>query len=170
MTPSTPSKPTLEAKAWRSGPERNELLNSPHADWARKLRSRRLLVVGYLATTLGMAAAIGLIRSRVFFVVLLLGLVTVVFLIGSLNTATRGVIDLKAQHIDERQRQERGVVYERSYRIAVVGAVVVLAAAAIAALTDHLPTSGVAWVGLAYAGFATLSMLPTLVAAWSRTD
>lgn len=171
MSPTTPLQPELDPKkSWRSGPARAALLNSPGDDWARKPGPRRLLATGYLATTLGVSGILGYAQGPTRAIGLAVGIVLVVFLIGKLNAATRGILDLKAQHIDERQRQVRGVVYERSYRITFVSMVVALIALGLAALNDLLPSDGSTWVALCYTAFFSLLMLPTLVAAWRRAD
>jgi peptidoglycan/LPS O-acetylase OafA/YrhL len=175
-TPPTPETgPEVLRHGWRSGPQRSALLNSAHADWARRPRARRLLVVGYLVLVLVVSAVLALPRPSdtlmgFLAAVLVVAVLVEVFLIGSLNSATRGVIDLRTRHIDERQRQQRGEAYERSYRLAFRVITVGLVALAVAAFTGHVPTRPNSWLALGHTVFALLLMLPTLVVAWSGRD
>lgn len=155
--------------SWRSGPQRSQLLNSSRDDWARSRRRRRQLVVGYLAIDFVQVTAVLLLPVSLWAGVALLALclVLMVWSVGSLNAATRGVIDLKGRHVDERQRQERGTAYERAYRMVTVGMVVVGVALL---LGDGQGWSDYARVALALLTFNLLIMTPTLVAAWSAPD
>lgn len=155
-------------RGWRSGPERSRLLNSGRADWSRPLRRRRLLTAGYLANVLGQALGLALLGGALTTGLLLLGLTTLsmVFFIGSLNAATRGVTDLHAHHVDERQRQERAAAYETAYRL---GAGIALAAllALILAPGAALEAAG---GSIVFTVFMVLLMLPTLIVAWTASD
>ncbi len=178
MNPTTPPRPAtvpeddpdLLKAAWRSGPERAALLNSPRTDWARRRRNRRQLVGGYAALILGISALFALTEPNGWLIaVLVAALLVEVVLIGSLNVATRGVVGLRAEHIDERQRQIRADAYERSYRLAFPGIVVCMAALAGAAAAGFVPDFRT-WLAVAHTVFGFMLMLPTLVVAWRGRD
>jgi len=160
------SPPSLE-KAWRSGPARAALLNDPGRDRIRTLPARRGLVLAYAALTLGAATGIALGQLWWLLPILLLE----VIVIGSLNVATRGVVDLREQHLDERQREVALVAHRRAYKIALS---VVFAALVTSALwadaVREVARPDRFLITLLYLASAALLMLPTSVVAWTERD
>lgn len=153
----------------RSGPERADLLNDTRWEWARRPSRRRALCAGYVANVVLLCTAVALMDAPagglapVIAVGFVVSFLVMLFLIASLNAATRGVIDLRSRHIDERQRHRRGQAYETAYRIGFAVVVLGLVAAVVGEGR---------WVPLAGAGFVflLLLMLPTLVAAWTDDE
>lgn len=169
--PPLPDEPDPGPPPWRQGPARQRLLDDPRFDWARARPGRRLLVVAFGAVVLT-----GAVPLWFFPEVPLLGAVpvatlpVVVFVIGSLNMATRGTTDLRDEHLDERQRAIRGRAYRTAYRLVVLAASIGYAALVVATATRSLPVDPFRWVALGYVAAMALWLLPVLVVAWVEED
>ncbi|RII21078.1 hypothetical protein DSC45_01560 [Streptomyces sp. YIM 130001] len=109
---------------------RNEMA-SVHGSAAR----RRAVVIAHLVLTAAMAGAFVVsmaMESRWVLVALLVLLVPWCVATGMINSATRGLLELRARALDERQLAERDRAMARAHRLstAVAGAAFVAAAAA----------------------------------------
>ncbi|MET7637563.1 hypothetical protein [Streptomyces sp. NPDC005438] len=93
-------------------------------------RTRRTtLVLGHIAVTslmAGSAIAMCALGEPWWALALLLSLVMWVPLTGMLNSATRGLLELRPHMLDERQQAERGVVMARAYQLTRWGLLVAL--------------------------------------------
>ena len=161
----TSTSPTTRSR------RRAQRLDDPRFERFRTPTARRLLVAamcGLLVVEAGLfvaleaapvPAAIGLAVVVVAFV----------FCLGTLKASTRGVEELPAEELDERQWQVRGEAYARSYRIGQGLLTVGLATVAVWLLADWpAPGTGVVTAALVLP-FHVALVLPTMVAAGSRT-
>jgi hypothetical protein len=158
MTTSTPSTRT-ERRAAR--------LDDPRFESIRTPRARRRLA-GALVALLAVEAGLFVLLERAP-VVALAGLVLVVLAfvlcLGALKAATRGIEELPADALDERQWQLRGEAYARAYRIG-FGLLTVELLAVVGWLAADLGTPGSGLVTAAVVlPFHVGLVLPTLVAA-----
>jgi hypothetical protein len=126
-----------------------------------------MLVLGYGALALAGAAAIGTGAPWWLLPVLLLDIVV----IGSLNVATRGVVDLREQHLDERQRGVALVAYRRAYKL-VNGLffTLLLTSGAWVRVVGDLARPELWLLGGLFVVVSALQMLPTAVVAWTEPD
>jgi hypothetical protein len=149
---------------------RAERLDDPRFESIRTPRARRLLVAALcgllaveaalflLAGTAPVAAAVGLVLVLVAFVLCL----------GALKASTRGIEELPAEALDERQWQLRGEAYARAYRIGFGLLTLELALVALwLAAGWAAPDRGVLTAAFLLP-FHVGIVLPTLTAAWSR--
>ena len=164
--------PTRLRRSWSSGPDRVDLLNSSRMSWTRHRRTRRRLVLGYMlavAAVTAVLAAAYTTGSPIWLIVIgsIASLLVTCYFIASLNAATRGVVDLRRHHVDERQRQVRGLAYERAYRLTLWCA----GGVALGLLVAGPRTLWGPWLPVAaLATILLLMMLPTLVIAWTESD
>lgn len=159
-----------EASTTSYSDRRARRLDDPRFERWRSPGARRWLVVAMLGL-LAVEAALLMLAARapwVFlgaFVVLVLAFV---LCLGVLKASTRGVEELPAERLDERQAQLRGIVYARSYKI---GSWLLIAALVVVALWDtvDLPTPGTgAFQAAAVIALQLVLVLPTMVAASIR--
>ena len=149
---------------------RAALLDDPRFESYRTPSVRRRLVAAMTALLVVEAGILtGLDRAPVAAAIALaVVLVAFVLCLGTLKASTRGVEELPAEALDERQWQVRGEAYALSYRI---GAGLLTAALAVVALWLALdwpaPGTGVATAAV-LVPFHVALVLPTMVTAWSR--
>ncbi|MCZ2824286.1 MULTISPECIES: hypothetical protein [unclassified Modestobacter] len=148
---------------------RAERLDDPRFERFRTLRARRLLV----AALCGLLAVEGVlflfIEASPVAVLIPLSLVIVafVFCLGALKASTRGIEELPADALDERQWQLRGEAYARAYRIG-FGLLVLELAAVVAWRVAEWGTPGTGVLTAALLlPFHVGLVLPTMVTAWS---
>lgn len=169
--PPVPDEPDPGPPRWRQGPARQRLLDDPRFDWARVRPGRRLLVVAFGAVVLAGAVALWFFpQVPLLAAVPVATLPVLVFVIGSLNMATRGLTDLREEYLDERQRAVRGRAYRTAYRLVVLAASVGYGVLVVATATRSLPVDPVRWLALGYVAALAAWLLPTLVAAWVEED
>jgi len=162
MTTSTPST-RAERRAAR--------LDDPRFEHWRTPRARRRLA-GALVALLAVEAALFTVMERAP-VLTLVGLAVVVLAfvvcLGALKASTRGIEELPAEALDERQWQLRGEAYARAYRIG-FGLLTVELLAVVGWLATDLPAPGAGLVTAAVVlPFHLGLVLPTLTAATART-
>ena len=170
MTPTEPTSavPTRVHRAER----RAARLDDPRLEGVRNRPVRRRLVL-VLSCLLVLEAALFLafdVVEPVAGLAAVLAAVLVVagafvLLLGMLKASTRGVEELPPEVLDERERQVRGEVYARSYRIGATALAVLLTAGAVWAAVGLPVTVGVV-VAVVVVTFHVSIVLPTLVAAW----
>lgn len=173
MTSTPAPGPTAPAAP---GPDRAERraarLDDPRFENLRNRPVRRRLVLGLLALLVveaGVFLAMDHVSPVLGLVALLAALLVVllafVVLLGMLKASTRGVEELPRSVLDERERQVRGEVYARSYRIGVAGLTALLAATVLWGSADLPVTTGLLTAATVVT-FHVAIVLPTLVAAW----
>ncbi|GAA4739272.1 hypothetical protein GCM10023328_20310 [Modestobacter marinus] len=145
-------------------------LDDPQFESLRTPRMRRRLVAA-LAGLLVVEGALCLLAERapvVFVVGLSIVMIAFVLLLGALKASTRGVEELPADALDERQWQVRGEVYARAYWIGFGLLTVELAVAAVWLTAGWAaPGAGVV-LGALLLTFHISLVLPTMVAAATR--
>ena len=157
----TPSSTRTERRA--------ALLDDPRFERYREPRTRRRMVAGMVGLLVVEAALFAVLPAAPVPGVIALAVLVLVFVVclGALKASTRGVEELPAEALDERQWQLRGEAYALSYRI---GAGLLTAALAVVALWLVLdwpaPGEGVL-VAAVVVPFHVALVLPTLVTAWS---
>ncbi len=142
------------------------IMNDPQLDWARSRRMRRALVVTYLALIAALVAVLiwagewepGVAGA------LAMSLIPQIFIMGALNGSIRGLSELSARDLDERERQVRDPVYRRLYHVAALGG---LAAGLVASGMDIAFGSRLA---IFYAAYMLIWGAPVLVLAWTLPD
>ena len=162
MTTST-SRTRAERRAAR--------LDDPRLDGVRTPRARRRLVVALVALLAVEAVLFAVVETAplVTAVGLALVLTAFVFCLGALKASTRGVEELPAEALDERQWQLRGEAYARSYRIGFALLTLELAVVSVWLGADW-PTPGTGVLTAAVVlPFHVGLVLPTLVTASART-
>ena len=148
---------------------RAQRLDDPRFESVRTPRARRRLVLAMAALLAVETALFTALESAPVAgaVALAVVLVAFVFCLGALKASTRGVEELPAEALDERQWQVRGETYATSYRI---GSGLLTAALAVVALWLALdwpaPGTGVVIAALVLP-FHVALVLPTMVAAWT---
>ena len=161
MTTSTP-RTRAERRAAR--------LDDPRFEHWRTPRARRRLA-GALIALLGVEAALFIALERAPVLSLAgLALVVLAFVVclGALKASTRGIEELPAEALDERQWQLRGEAYARAYRIGFGLLTAELVTAAVWLIAGWpAPDRGVL-LGALLLPFHVGIVLPTLVTAWSR--
>ena len=149
---------------------RAQRLDDPRFERFRTRPARRRLVVALAALLLVEAGLFVVMESAPVAgaAALAVLLVAFVLLLGTLKASTRGVEELPAEALDERQWQLRGEAYALSYRIGFALLTAELAVVA-AWLAFDWPAPG---TGLATAAvllpFHVGIVLPSMVTAWSR--
>lgn len=145
-------------------------LDDPRYESIRTPRVRRRLVAGMCGLFVAEAALFFLAEPApvVFAVGMAVLMVAFVLCLGFLKTTTRGVEELPAGALDERQWQLRGEAYARAYRIGFGLMTVELLAVFLWLVTDWpVPDTGVL-LGAVVLTFHVGLVLPTMVTAWSR--
>ena len=149
---------------------RAQRLDDPRFESLRTPTARRRLVAAMTALLVVEAGLFVATEAAPVAGVLALAVVLIAFVLclGALKASTRGVEELPAEALDERQWQVRGEVYALSYRI---GAGLLTAGLTVTALWLALdwpaPGPGVATAAVLLP-FHVALVLPTMVAAWSR--
>ena len=149
---------------------RAQRLDDPRFERLRTTAARRRLVVALSALLVAEAGLFLVMEEAPIAGAAALAVLLVVFvlLLGMLKASTRGVEELPADALDERQWQLRGEAYALSYRIGfalLVAELVVVAvwhAAGWAAPGNGLATAAV------LLPFHVGIVLPSMVTAWSR--
>lgn len=151
---------------------RAAVLDDPRFERYRRRPVRRRLVLGLVALLvveaallLGFAAVESGTGAALVGAGVLVVLVGFVLLLGTLKASTRGVEELPARVLDEREVQVRGRVYATSYRIGFALLTALLAAVVLWA-TAGWPVTGTVVSAVAVVTFHVAIVLPTLVAAW----
>lgn len=145
-------------------------LDDPRIEYIRTPRVRRRLVAA-MCGLLVVEAGLILIADRapvVFAVGMAVLLVAFVLCLGALEGSTRGVEELPAGALDERQWQRRGEAYARAYRIGFGLLTVEIVAVAVWLVADWPAPGENVLFGAILLPFHIGIVLPTLVTAWSR--
>ena len=148
---------------------RAQRLDDPRLESFRTPRARRRLVVAMAALLAVEAALFTALEAAPVAGVVALAVVLVAFVLclGTLKASTRGVEELPAEALDERQWQVRGEAYATSYRIGSGLLTAALAAVALwLALDWPAPGTGVVMAAVVLP-FHVALVLPTMVAAWT---
>lgn len=137
-------------------------MNDPQFDWARPQRMRRRVVMLFLALVIAqpiLLVATGTPLS------LLLILLPFIFVMGTLNASIRGMTELRARDLDEREDKVRNTVYARLYWPG-------LALGMVSAFMMSTMEEGgsLLLVGAGLSVFFVAIGLPTLWLAWSLPD
>ncbi|GAB3349610.1 hypothetical protein [Modestobacter lapidis] len=146
-------------------------LDDPRFESLRTLRARRSLAAALVALLAAEAALFALLDRAPVAGLIGLGVVILafVFCLGALKAATRGIEELPAEALDERQWQVRGESYARAYRIG-FGLLTAELAAVVGWLVADLPAPGPGLITAAVVlPFHVGLVLPTLVTATART-
>jgi hypothetical protein len=146
---------------------RLERLDDPRFERFRTPRARRWLVVALVALLVVEAGCFAVIDRAPLATVIALGVVLVlfVFCLGTLKASTRGIEELPADVLDERQRQLRGEAYARSYRIGFGLLTAELAVAALWLVADWPNPGNGPLTAALLVPFHVGLVLPTMVAA-----
>ncbi|MCZ2836758.1 hypothetical protein [Modestobacter sp. VKM Ac-2985] len=145
-------------------------LDDPRFESTRTPRVRRRLVVA-MCGLLVVEAGLFLIAERApvpFAVGMAVLLVAFTLCLGALKGSTRGVEELPAHALDERQWQLRGEAYARAYRIGFALLTLELAAVAVWLVADWPAPGTNILLGAILLPFHIGIVLPTLVTAWHR--
>jgi hypothetical protein len=137
-------------------------MNDPQFDWARPQRMRRRVVMLFLALVIAQPILLAATGSPL---ILLLILLPIIFVMGTLNASIRGMTELRARDLDEREDKVRNSVYARLYWPGLVLGMV----AAFMMSTMHNGGS-LLLVGSGLSAFFVAVGLPTLWLAWSLPD
>jgi hypothetical protein len=137
-------------------------MNDPQFDWARPQRMRRRVVMLFLALVIAQPILLAATGSPL---ILLLILLPFIFVMGTLNASIRGMTELRARDLDEREDKVRNSVYARLYWPGLVLGMV----AAFMMSTMHNGGS-LLLVGSGLSAFFVAVGLPTLWLAWSLPD
>jgi len=146
-------------------------LDDPRFESMRTPAVRRRLVAALIGILVAEAAVFSQIDRAPVPAVIGLAVVVLafVFCFGALKASTRGVEELPADALDERQWQLRGEAYARSYRIG-FGLLTLELAAVAGWLIGDLPAPGAGVLAAAVLLPSHLGLvLPTMVTASSRT-
>ncbi|WP_052847794.1 hypothetical protein [Streptomyces avicenniae] len=135
--------------------------------WHARRGQRRAWTAAHVALTAGLLATFALADGGA----LLLALVVPLLLAwcvcaGALNSATRGLLELRSRALDERQLAERAHVHTSAHRTQLA---VLLAVALVLLLGDGLP-DGVTTAGVVVALAAVHWLLPLWTAALRAGD
>ena len=137
-------------------------MNDPQFDWVRPQRMRRRVVMLFLALVIAQPILLAATGSPLSLVLILLPFI---FVMGSLNASIRGMTELRARDLDEREDKVRNSVYARLYWPGLVLGMV----AAFMMSTMHNGGS-LLLVGSGLSAFFVAVGLPTLWLAWSLPD
>jgi uncharacterized BrkB/YihY/UPF0761 family membrane protein len=137
-------------------------MNNPQLDWVRPRRMRRRMVMLFLALVI--AQPILLVATGSPFSLLLI-LLPFILVMGSLNASIRGMTELRARDLDEREDKVRNTVYARLYWPGLaLGMVAAFMMSTLENGGSLLP------VGSGLSLFFVAIALPTLWLAWSLPD
>lgn len=139
-----------------------ELMNDPQFDWARSRTRRRQLVGAFAGVAIAMPILCWVLGSVWIIAAMLLPLVLVM---GSLNASVRGLTELRARDLDERETRTREPVYTKLYWPGVFVATVAGFFIGNIGSADQLlvPALGLSFFNVAIG-------LPTLWLAWTLPD
>ncbi|WP_369136985.1 hypothetical protein [Modestobacter versicolor] len=149
---------------------RAERLDDPRFESLRTTRARRLLAAALCGLLVVEAALFVLVDTAPVAAAIGLTLVVVAFVLclGALKASTRGIEELPAEALDERQWQLRGEAYARAYRLGFGLLTLELAAVALWLVAGWAaPDTGVLTAAVLLPFHVGL-VLPTLVAAATR--
>ena len=137
-------------------------MNDPQFDWARPRRMRRWMVVLFLALVIFQPFLLEVTGSPFS---LLLILLPFIFVMGTLNASIRGMTELRARDLDEREDKVRNAAVARLYWPGI-------ALGMIAAFMMSTMEKGgsLLLVGAGLSVFFVAIALPTLWLAWSLPD
>jgi len=164
-TPPPPAQPSRQAsQLLRSS-------NDPRWNWTRARTTRRLLVVGFLASLGVYAASLSVFADELAATgypstIGVLPLAVVWFFAVGLWQATRGVLVLRDRNLDERQRQVRDRAFRRAYWLTLAIVAVIALAVQAAPITPH----GDQWDAITLPTFLLVLLLPTMTVAWTEPD
>ncbi|MGY1839081.1 MULTISPECIES: hypothetical protein [unclassified Modestobacter] len=145
-------------------------LDDPQFESLRTPRTRRRLVA-VLSGLLVAEAGLVLIAERapvVFVVGMAVVVIAFVLLLGALKASTRGVEELPAEALDERQWQLRGEAYARAYWVGFGLLTAELFVAAVWLFADWPAPGDNVLMGALLLPFHVALVLPTLVTAATR--
>lgn len=137
-------------------------MNDPQFDWARPQRMRRRMVMLFLALVIVQPILLVATGSPLSLVLVLLPFI---FVMGTLNASIRGMTELRARDLDEREDRVRNTVYARLY-----WAGVFLGMAAAYLMSRLGSGDDLAFAGVGLSVFFIAIALPTLWLAWSLPD
>lgn len=137
-------------------------MNDPQFDWARPRRMRRNFVLLFLALVIVQPIVLVATGSPLS---LLLILLPFVFVMGTLNASIRGMTELRARDLDEREDKVRNTAYARLYWPGVLLGMV--SAYLMMGFSDG---SNLVAAGTGLSIFFVAIALPTLWLAWSLPD
>jgi hypothetical protein len=137
-------------------------MNDPQFDWARPQRMRRRMVMLFLALVIVQPILLVATGSPLSLVLVLLPFI---FVMGTLNVSIRGMTELRARDLDEREDRVRNTVYARLY-----WAGVFLGMAAAYLMSRLGSGDDLAFAGVGLSVFFIAIALPTLWLAWSLPD
>ena len=137
-------------------------MNDPQFDWVRPQRMRRRMVVLFLALVIAQPILLEVTGSPFSLLLILLPFILVM---GSLNASIRGMTELRARDLDEREDKVRNTVYARLYWPGLaLGMVAAFMMSTLENGGSLLP------VGSGLSLFFVAIALPTLWLAWSLPD
>lgn len=137
-------------------------MNDPQFDWARPQRMRRRMVMLFLALVIVQPILLVATGSPLSLVLILLPFI---FVMGTLNASIRGMTELRARDLDEREDKVRNTVYARLYWAGVFLGMVA------AYLMSRLGSGeDLVFAGVGLSVFFIAIALPTLWLAWSLPD
>ena len=137
-------------------------MNDPQFDWARPQRMRRRVVMLFLALVIAQPILLVATGSPLSLVLILLPFI---FVMGSLNASIRGMTELRARDLDEREDKVRNTAYARLY-----WAGVFLGMIAAFMMSTLQKDGSLLLVGSGLSVFFVAIGLPTLWLAWSLPD
>ena len=137
-------------------------MNDPQFDWVRPQRMRRRMVVLFLALVIAQPILLEVTGSPFS---LLLILLPFIFVMGTLNASIRGMTELRARDLDEREDKVRNAVVARLYWPGIALGMVS------AFMVSTMEKGGsLLLVGAGLSVFFVAIALPTLWLAWSLPD
>ena len=137
-------------------------MNDPRFDWTRPQRMRRRLVLCFIGLVVLQPVLLAATAHPLSIVAILLPFI---FVMGSLNASIRGMTELRARDLDEREGQVRNSVYARLYW---PGLLLGMASAYMMATLGKGSSLILAGSGLSL--FFIALALPTLWLAWTLPD
>jgi len=137
-------------------------MNDPQFDWVRPQRMRRRMVMLFLALVIAQPILLAATGSPLS---LLLILLPFIFVMGSLNASIRGMTELRARDLDEREDKVRNTVYARLYWSGLI-----LGMIAAFMMSTMQKDGSLLLVGSGLSVFFVAIGLPTLWLAWSLPD
>ena len=137
-------------------------MNDPQFDWVRPRRMRRRMVMLFLALVI--AQPILLVATGSPFSLLLI-LLPFILVMGSLNASIRGMTELRARDLDEREDKVRNAAVARLYWPGIA-----LGMVAAFMMSTMEKDGSLLLVGSGLSVFFVAIALPTLWLAWSLPD
>ena len=137
-------------------------MNDPQFDWARPRRMRRRMVMLFLALVIFQPLLLEVTGSPFS---LLLILLPFIFVMGTLNASIRGMTELRARDLDEREDKVRNAAVARLYWPGIA-----LGMIAAFMMSTMEKDGSLLLVGSGLSVFFVAIALPTLWLAWSLPD